>query len=75
MRLPAGRWGEPSDARWSQPCFFCSGAADYLHGVVLLVDGPALALVLSAGLTAWRCVRIGIDTYSYRSSAWRGTKR
>jgi 2-deoxy-D-gluconate 3-dehydrogenase len=41
-RLPAGRWGEPSDLAGA--CVFLSSAAsDYLHGVVLPVDGGWLA--------------------------------
>jgi 2-deoxy-D-gluconate 3-dehydrogenase len=41
-RLPAGRWGEPDDLAGA--CVFLSSAAsDYLHGVVLPVDGGWLA--------------------------------
>lgn len=37
-RIPAGRWGEPSDIVGAV-VFLCSGAADYIHGVTLPVDG------------------------------------
>ena len=41
-RIPAGRWGEASDIAGA--CvFLCSPAADYIHGVVLPVDGGWLA--------------------------------
>ena len=41
-RLPAGRWGEPSDIAGA--CVFLSSpASDYLHGIVLPVDGGWLA--------------------------------
>ena len=41
-RIPAGRWGEASDIAGA--CvFLCSPAADYVHGVVLPVDGGWLA--------------------------------
>ena len=37
-RIPAGRWGKPSD--FGGPVvFLCSSAADYVHGSVLTVDG------------------------------------
>jgi Enoyl-(Acyl carrier protein) reductase len=41
-RLPAGRWGEPDDMA-GPAVFVCSSASDYLHGVVLPVDGGSLA--------------------------------
>ena len=41
-RLPAGRWGEPSDLKGTV-VFLASGASEYLHGVVLPVDGGFLA--------------------------------
>jgi 2-deoxy-D-gluconate 3-dehydrogenase len=41
-RLPAGRWGEPDDMV-GPLLFLCSPAADYLHGVVLPVDGGWLS--------------------------------
>lgn len=41
-RLPAGRWGEPADLAGAI-VFLCSPASDYLHGVVLPVDGGWLA--------------------------------
>jgi 2-deoxy-D-gluconate 3-dehydrogenase len=40
-RLPAGRWGEPDDIA-GPVMFLASEAADYLHGVVLPVDGGFL---------------------------------
>lgn len=41
-RLPAGRWGEPSDMV-GPLLFLCSPHSDYLHGVVLPVDGGWLS--------------------------------
>ncbi len=41
-RIPAGRWGEPSDLGGAA-VFLCSAAADYVHGAVLPVDGGWLA--------------------------------
>lgn len=37
-RIPAGRWGEPSDLQGTA-VFLASSASDYLHGVILPVDG------------------------------------
>jgi len=37
-RIPAGRWGEPSDLAGAA-VFLASPAADYVHGVILPVDG------------------------------------
>lgn len=37
-RIPAGRWGEPSDLAGSV-VFMASAASDYLHGHILVVDG------------------------------------
>ena len=37
-RLPAGRWGEPSDLAGAA-VFLASPASDYVHGIVLPVDG------------------------------------
>jgi 2-deoxy-D-gluconate 3-dehydrogenase len=37
-RIPAGRWGEPTDIAGAA-VFLCSRAADYVHGHVLVVDG------------------------------------
>lgn len=37
-RIPAGRWGQPSDLQGAA-VFLASHAADYVHGAVLLVDG------------------------------------
>ena len=37
-RIPAGRWGEPSDLAGAA-VFLCSAASDYIHGHVLVVDG------------------------------------
>jgi 2-dehydro-3-deoxy-D-gluconate 5-dehydrogenase len=41
-RIPAGRWGEPSDLAGAV-VFLCSSAADYVHGAVIPVDGGWLA--------------------------------
>ncbi len=41
-RLPAARWGEPGDLRGAA-VFLASRASDYLHGIVLPVDGGYLA--------------------------------
>jgi 2-deoxy-D-gluconate 3-dehydrogenase len=41
-RIPAGRWGEPGDVAGAT-VFLASGASDYVHGVVLPVDGGWLA--------------------------------
>jgi len=41
-RIPAGRWGEPSDLAGAA-VFFCSPASDYVHGHILVVDGGWLA--------------------------------
>lgn len=41
-RIPAGRWGEPSDLAGTA-VFLASKAADYLHGAVIPVDGGWLA--------------------------------
>jgi 2-dehydro-3-deoxy-D-gluconate 5-dehydrogenase len=37
-RIPAGRWGTPSDLAGSA-VFLCSRACDYVHGHILTVDG------------------------------------
>ena len=37
-RIPAGRWGTPSDLAGAA-VFLCSLASDYVHGHVLVVDG------------------------------------
>jgi 2-deoxy-D-gluconate 3-dehydrogenase len=42
QRIPAGRWGDASDIAGAV-LFLASGAADYVHGVVLPVDGGWLA--------------------------------
>jgi 2-deoxy-D-gluconate 3-dehydrogenase len=41
-RIPAGRWGDPSDLGGAA-VFLSSRAADYVHGAVLPVDGGWLA--------------------------------
>lgn len=41
-RIPAARWGEPSDIAGAA-VFLCSPASDYVHGHVLAVDGGWLA--------------------------------
>jgi len=42
MRIPAGRWGRPDDLGGAF-VFLASPASDYVHGVVLPVDGGWLA--------------------------------
>ncbi|WP_075791139.1 2-dehydro-3-deoxy-D-gluconate 5-dehydrogenase KduD [Massilia putida] len=41
-RIPAGRWGEPRDLAGAA-VFLASRASDYVHGIVLPVDGGWLA--------------------------------
>ena len=41
-RIPAGRWGEPTDLEGAA-IFLASRASDYVHGIVLPVDGGWLA--------------------------------
>jgi 2-deoxy-D-gluconate 3-dehydrogenase len=41
-RIPAGRWGDPSDLGGAAT-FLASSASDYVHGQVLAVDGGWLA--------------------------------
>lgn len=41
-RIPAGRWGNPGDLGGAA-VFLASAAADYIHGIVLPVDGGWLA--------------------------------
>jgi 2-deoxy-D-gluconate 3-dehydrogenase len=41
-RIPAGRWGQPSDLAGAA-VFLASSASDYVHGAVLPVDGGWLA--------------------------------
>lgn len=41
-RIPAGRWGQPSDIAGAA-VYLCTPAAQYIHGVVLNVDGGWLA--------------------------------
>jgi 2-deoxy-D-gluconate 3-dehydrogenase len=37
-RIPAGRWGEPSDLQGTA-VFLASAASDYMHGTIVNVDG------------------------------------
>jgi 2-deoxy-D-gluconate 3-dehydrogenase len=41
-RIPAGRWGDPTDLGGAA-VFLCSAASDYVHGHVLVVDGGWLS--------------------------------
>jgi 2-deoxy-D-gluconate 3-dehydrogenase len=41
-RIPAGRWGEPDDLAGAA-VFLASAASDYVHGVILPVDGGWLS--------------------------------
>ena len=41
-RIPAGRWGEPSDLAGAA-VFLASRASDYMHGAIVPVDGGWLA--------------------------------
>ena len=41
-RIPAGHWGKPEEIGGAA-VFLASAAADYVHGVVLPVDGGWLA--------------------------------
>ena len=41
-RIPAGRWGAPSDLAGAA-VFLCSPASDYVHGAILAIDGGWLA--------------------------------
>ena len=41
-RIPAGRWGEPADVLGAV-IFLASSQSDYVHGIVLPVDGGFLA--------------------------------
>ena len=41
-RLPSGRWAEPEDMA-GPAVFLASAASDYLHGVILPVDGGFMA--------------------------------
>jgi 2-deoxy-D-gluconate 3-dehydrogenase len=41
-RIPAGRWGEPSDLGGAA-VFLASAASNYMHGAVIPVDGGWLA--------------------------------
>ncbi|WP_262296507.1 2-dehydro-3-deoxy-D-gluconate 5-dehydrogenase KduD [Microvirga sesbaniae] len=41
-RIPAGRWGDPADLAGAA-VFLASPASDYVHGIVLPVDGGWLA--------------------------------
>ena len=37
-RIPAGRWGDPADLGGAT-VFLASPASDYVHGILLPVDG------------------------------------
>ena len=41
-RIPAGRWGKPSDLGGAA-LFLASSASDYVHGHILTVDGGWMA--------------------------------
>jgi 2-deoxy-D-gluconate 3-dehydrogenase len=41
-RIPAGRWGQPADVTGAV-VFLASAAADYVHGVIVPIDGGWLA--------------------------------
>ena len=41
-RLPSGRWGTPADLKGAA-VFLASPASDYIHGIVLPVDGGWLS--------------------------------
>jgi 2-deoxy-D-gluconate 3-dehydrogenase len=41
-RLPAGRWGQPNDLKGAV-VFLASAASDYVHGIILPVDGGWLS--------------------------------
>jgi len=41
-RIPAGRWGDPSDVGGAA-VFLSSPASDYVNGHILVVDGGWLA--------------------------------
>jgi 2-deoxy-D-gluconate 3-dehydrogenase len=41
-RIPAGRWGDPSDLGGAA-VFLASGASDYVNGAIIPVDGGWLA--------------------------------
>jgi 2-deoxy-D-gluconate 3-dehydrogenase len=41
-RIPAGRWGEPTDLNGAV-VFLASAASDYMHGAIVPVDGGWLA--------------------------------
>jgi 2-deoxy-D-gluconate 3-dehydrogenase len=41
-RIPAGRWGEPSDLGGAA-VFLASSASDYVNGAIIPVDGGWLA--------------------------------
>jgi 2-deoxy-D-gluconate 3-dehydrogenase len=42
QRIPAGRWGSPSDMGGAA-VFLASRASDYIHGHILVVDGGWMA--------------------------------
>ena len=55
-RIPAGRWGEPADLAGAA-VFLASRASDYLHGVVLPVDGGYLGARTPCGADRGVCGR------------------
>ena len=59
-RIPAGRWGEPEDLSGTV-VFLASGLSDYIHGVVLPVDGGYLVCESDKVTRA----RLGVDSFSY----------
>jgi 2-deoxy-D-gluconate 3-dehydrogenase len=61
-RLPSGRWGDPADLK-GPVVLLTSSASDYVHGIVLPVDGGWLAR-WDIMKPDWRFTR-GIDSFAY----------